>query len=287
MADFPALPLWTDAYIADTAHLTNEEHGAYLRLLMIAWRSPTCSLPDDDKRLALMVGVSPKKWRALRGIIAAFWTIENGVWTQKRLTRERDFVRGKSEKNRNAAETRWQGKSLKNNNPDNADASSGHMPERYVNDAPIPTPTPSKKEDGGDGMREPEISQPPSEGLTFRERILAACGVDPVSGITGRGGNLLGTQADMMVAHKWRAELGLTEAEIIAEITEVIARKTDGPPSRFNYFTSAMQRLSGAKAAEELQPTRGAENGSTRSRAGGDRLRNIIAAAAAGSTDRP
>lgn len=32
MAEFPALPLWTDAYIGDTAHLTNEEHGVYLRL---------------------------------------------------------------------------------------------------------------------------------------------------------------------------------------------------------------------------------------------------------------
>jgi len=63
MAEFPALPLWTDAYIADTQHLTNEEHGVYLRLLMFAWRSPDNSLPDDPMRLATMVGMTMFKWR--------------------------------------------------------------------------------------------------------------------------------------------------------------------------------------------------------------------------------
>lgn len=92
MAQFPALPLWTDAYIADTQHLTNEEHGVYLRLLMFAWRTPDCSLPDDDRRLALMVGVTPKKWASLKNAVMVFWSLEDGRWMQKRLTSEREFV---------------------------------------------------------------------------------------------------------------------------------------------------------------------------------------------------
>jgi hypothetical protein len=43
MAEFPALPLWTDAYLGDTRHLSQSEHGAYLLLLITAWRTPNCS----------------------------------------------------------------------------------------------------------------------------------------------------------------------------------------------------------------------------------------------------
>jgi uncharacterized protein YdaU (DUF1376 family) len=149
MAEFPALPLWTDAYLGDTAHLTNEEHGVYLRLLMFAWRSPECCLPDDDKRLAIMTGLSDKKWRAIRPVIASFWTIANGAWTQKRLTKERDFVRGKSEKNRDAAKARWEAKPLGTKETYDANAMPAHMPEPCQTDAPTPIPTTSKKEDMG------------------------------------------------------------------------------------------------------------------------------------------
>ena len=62
MAEFPHLPLFTDAYLADTRHLTTEEHGAYLLLMMEAWRRPECSLPDDDRLLARLCGLSIERW---------------------------------------------------------------------------------------------------------------------------------------------------------------------------------------------------------------------------------
>lgn len=145
MAEFPALPFWTDAYIGDTAHLTNEEHGVYLRLLMFAWRSPDCRLPDDDKRISIMVGLTEKKWKAMRPVIVAFWTVENGSWTQKRLTKERDFVRGKSQKNRDAAKARWEAKPLENKDCADACAMPSHMPEPCQTDAPTPIPIPIDK----------------------------------------------------------------------------------------------------------------------------------------------
>lgn len=62
----------------------------YLLLLMAAWRSPDCALPDDDERLARMARVGLKKWRQVRQVMAGFWTITDGKWTQKRLLKERE-----------------------------------------------------------------------------------------------------------------------------------------------------------------------------------------------------
>lgn len=92
MAEYPALMLWTDAYLADTTHLSAEEHGVYLLLLMAAWRTPDCSLPDDDDRLARMARVGLKKWRSVRIVMEGFWTIGDGKWTQKRLLKERGRI---------------------------------------------------------------------------------------------------------------------------------------------------------------------------------------------------
>lgn len=163
MAEFPALPFWTDAYIGDTAHLTNEEHGVYLRLLMFAWRSPDCCLPDDDKRLSIMVGMTEKKWRDVRPVISAFWTISDGAWTQKRLTKERDYVRGKSKKNSAAAKARWDQKPLETNNNSDANAMPSHMPNVCQTDAPTPTPTPIEKTEPIGSVkkrRSPEVELP-------------------------------------------------------------------------------------------------------------------------------
>ena len=85
MALYPALPLFTDAYLADTRHLTTEEHGAYLLLLMCAWRSDGCELEDDDKTLARIAGLSPTRWRRLKPVMAKFFAIRQGVWQQKKL----------------------------------------------------------------------------------------------------------------------------------------------------------------------------------------------------------
>lgn len=89
MAEFPALPLWTDAYLGDTRHLSTLEHGAYLLLLMTAWRSTDPTLPDDDKLLARYCGLGARQWATVRPILAEFYTIENGRWKQRRLSDER------------------------------------------------------------------------------------------------------------------------------------------------------------------------------------------------------
>lgn len=99
MAEFPAMPLFTDAYLGDTTHLTTLEHGAYLLLLMAQWRSRDGRLPDDDKLLARYVKATPGEWKKVREILSPFFLIRGGFWIQLRLQDEWKFVRDKREKN--------------------------------------------------------------------------------------------------------------------------------------------------------------------------------------------
>lgn len=102
MAEFPVFPIFTDAYLGDTHHLTTLEHGAYLLLLMTAWRSRDGSLPDDDKVLARCARLSAKQWARIRPTIQAFFVVKNGRFSQLRLTDERGMAKQRREKASNA-----------------------------------------------------------------------------------------------------------------------------------------------------------------------------------------
>jgi len=136
VADFPALPLWTDAYLADTRHLSTVEHGAYLLLLMEAWRRPHCDLPDDEKLLARLAGLSLEEWARISPVVMELWDRDGRrkTWTQKRLKKERLYVGQKSASQRDKARKRW-------NSEENADATA--LPNGCRSDAPTPTPTPT------------------------------------------------------------------------------------------------------------------------------------------------
>lgn len=101
------IPLFPDAYLRDTTHLTTEEHGAYFLLLMAAWGNEDCSLPNDEKRLAALVKMPIARWRRISANVLEFWTIDKGRITQKRLRKEWDYVQARREKRRDAAQSRW------------------------------------------------------------------------------------------------------------------------------------------------------------------------------------
>lgn len=193
MAEFPAMPLWTDAYIADTQHLTNEEHGVYLRLLMFAWRSPGGTLPDDDRRLAIMVGATPRVWARLKPTVMAFWTLSDGSWKQKRLTSERDFVVEKREKNRAAGKASARAKALKNHNTPSTDVPTGRATKRQPNANPhthTHIESSSSEEDfsptgrvtpqcGAAGRREAKISKSAPVWEAYARAFMLRYGAEP------------------------------------------------------------------------------------------------------------
>jgi uncharacterized protein YdaU (DUF1376 family) len=101
------IPVFPDAYLRDTTHLTTEEHGAYFLLLMAAWGSDDCTLPNDDKRLAALVKMPVAKWKKIAPTVLEFWTIDKGRISQKRLLKEWHYVQQTRGKRKAAANTRW------------------------------------------------------------------------------------------------------------------------------------------------------------------------------------
>lgn len=79
----PWMPLYVGDYLADTRHLTTEEHGAYMLLIMHYWR--TGGLPNDDARLARIAGLTPEGWSGSRTTLADLF--EEG-WKHKRVDAE-------------------------------------------------------------------------------------------------------------------------------------------------------------------------------------------------------
>lgn len=134
MAEFPALPLFTDAYMADTRHLSAAQHGAYLLLLMTAWRMPDCKLPDDDKFLARCAAMDVRTWRSNRPIVMAFWHKDaEQKWYQRRLLDERNYSAELSSKNSIAGKA----SALKRKNRHSASVATKTQPE--FNPLTLPT----------------------------------------------------------------------------------------------------------------------------------------------------
>lgn len=85
MATAPIMPFYTDAYLADTHHLSTEQHGAYLLLLLYCWRHNGVGLPHDDAKLARIARLSLRRWLRMREALLPFFELRDGLLYQKRL----------------------------------------------------------------------------------------------------------------------------------------------------------------------------------------------------------
>jgi uncharacterized protein YdaU (DUF1376 family) len=88
------MPLYIGDYLADTKHLTTEQHGAYLLLIMHYWQRG--GLPDDEEALACIAGfpncfedrrqIQYRRWRSICLAIASLF--QHPGWRHKRIDRE-------------------------------------------------------------------------------------------------------------------------------------------------------------------------------------------------------
>lgn len=79
----PWMPLYVGDYLANTGHLSTEEHGAYFLLIMHYW--VTESLPCESESLAILARVSLKKWKAMEEKLKPFFGPD---WSHRRLNEE-------------------------------------------------------------------------------------------------------------------------------------------------------------------------------------------------------
>src|SRR3990167_10273581 len=115
MSTQPAyMALYPADYLGDTVHLTCEEHGAYMLLLMYLWQRGG-RVPDDDARLARVVRLDGHRWLSMKEVLRHLLTIEDGHVTQKRLYAELEKARALSDIRRDAVNKRWsKNKDVKN-----------------------------------------------------------------------------------------------------------------------------------------------------------------------------
>jgi uncharacterized protein YdaU (DUF1376 family) len=173
MSSAPSMPMFWDAYLADTTHLSTEEHGAYLLLLAAMWRR-NGSVPDNDRDNARILGLTPAKWRQTKARLAPLLIIENGQITQKNLLKIWKITQEKISANRmNGA---------KGGRPKTKENNAVEKPNGFVSEKPngtIPEPEP-----------EPivvELCSARTGANEFRDRCFKAAGLDPQTAMAQPG----------------------------------------------------------------------------------------------------
>ncbi|EJM3643980.1 DUF1376 domain-containing protein [Salmonella enterica] len=77
MAALPYMQLYIADYLADTMHLSTEEHGAYLLLMFNYWQTGR-AIPKN--RLAKIARVSSERWMEMEPDLSDFFDDDGNYW---------------------------------------------------------------------------------------------------------------------------------------------------------------------------------------------------------------
>ncbi|PAW51049.1 hypothetical protein CKQ80_09650 [Pseudomonas moraviensis] len=99
MAALPYMQLYVADYLADTMHLTTEEHGAYLLLIFNYWQT---GKPIPVSRLARIARLSNERWTDVERSLNEFFNECSGEWVHDRIERDLEAVHA-SQSQRSAA----------------------------------------------------------------------------------------------------------------------------------------------------------------------------------------
>jgi uncharacterized protein YdaU (DUF1376 family) len=91
----PYMPFYPSDYLTDTQHLTTQEHGAYLLLILNYWQRGE-PLEDNDRKLAGIAKMDLFDWSVVRVSLQDFFQIKDGFWYHKRVDKELAQVKATS-----------------------------------------------------------------------------------------------------------------------------------------------------------------------------------------------
>jgi uncharacterized protein YdaU (DUF1376 family) len=86
------MPFYPADYLADTGHLTTQEHGAYFLLILHYWCNS--GLPADERKLARIARLTDSEWTSVRDTIADFF---DANWQHFRINAELATARERHE----------------------------------------------------------------------------------------------------------------------------------------------------------------------------------------------
>lgn len=158
------MPMYWDAYLADTTHLTTEEHGAYILLLAAMWRRNGW-VPDDDRDNARILGLTTAKWKRTKQRLSVFLIFQDGSISQKKLLETWKNTQEKIQKNRENGAKGGRPKGSENKDLDEADGSGSVNPNESIPE-PEPYPEPHKKKDTNVSLQEPSPANDISEAVS-------------------------------------------------------------------------------------------------------------------------
>lgn len=78
MSSVPYMPTYVADLLSDTEDLTNEEFGAYVRLILFSWKKRK-PIADDARRIARILRCTPGRWlKKLKPVLLQFFEVDEG-----------------------------------------------------------------------------------------------------------------------------------------------------------------------------------------------------------------
>ena len=114
MTGIITVPFHVGDFLSGTLHMDTLEKGAYIMLLLAHYQAGETGLPDDDKKLARIAGVTAKVWNRIRPVLEEKFDVSGDFWVSKKCVEVLRKVHEQSSAQR--------AKALKRHNADDATA---------------------------------------------------------------------------------------------------------------------------------------------------------------------